>query len=122
MCIGVLVMDLVGSILLGLAGGVATGAGEGLYHWLKKSVTDLFKDQGETKIVAALEEIGNLADADIRKRVAEFAREKKLAPDQAEELTGLLINLARGTRFHSTQGTPQSGFLRCERLLDQLLS
>src|SRR5205807_975642 len=40
---------------------------------------------------------------------------------QAEELTALLINLAHGARFHTTHGTPRSSFLRCERLLDQLL-
>src|SRR5262249_38677372 len=51
-----------------------------------------------------------------------FARETKLPDVQAEELTGLLINLAHGTRFHTTHGTPRSSFLRCERLLDQLLS
>jgi serine/threonine protein kinase len=53
--------------------------------------------------------------------VDEFSRLEKLPADQAEELTALLINLAHGARFHTTHGTARSSFLRCERLLDQLL-
>src|SRR5262249_7694503 len=83
---------------------------------------DTFKDESERKIVRALEAIGNLADSDIRKRVDELSRLKKLPPNQAEELTALLINLAHGTRFHTMHGTPRSSFVRCERLLDQLLN
>jgi serine/threonine protein kinase len=115
-------MDLVGGILLQIAGGAAAQAGRGLYVWLKQYINDAFKDKSEAAIVQALESIGNLADSDIRKRVDELTKLKKLSVDQAEELTALLINLARGTRFHTTQGTPRSSFLRCERLLDQLLN
>lgn len=114
-------MDLLGSILMSVAGGAAAQAGRSLYDWLKQYLNDTFKDQSETKIVQALEAIGNLADSDIRKRVDDFTRLKKLPADQAEELTALLINLAHGTRFHTTHGSPRSSFLRCERLLDQLL-
>src|SRR5204863_3393520 len=38
------------------------------------------------------------------------------------ELGDLLTNLVRGARFHTTQGTPLSSYLRCERLIEQLLS
>jgi len=114
-------MDLFGSILMSVVGGAAAGAGHNLYAWLKHYLNDTFKDKSEGKIVQALEAIGNLADSDIRKRVDELARQKKLSADQAEELTALLINLAHGTRFHTTHGTPRGSFLRCERLLDQLL-
>jgi serine/threonine protein kinase len=88
---------------------------------LKQSFNDFFKDKSDRTIYQALEQIGNLSDTDIRKRVDELTRLKKLPADQAEELTALLINLAHGTRFHTTHGTPRSSFLRCERLLDQLL-
>jgi serine/threonine protein kinase len=33
----------------------------------------------------------------------------------------LLTNLVRGVHFLSTQGTPRSSYLRCEKLIDQLL-
>jgi serine/threonine protein kinase len=37
-------------------------------------------------------------------------------------LAQLVVNLTRGARFHTTQGTPLSSYLRCERLIEQLLS
>jgi serine/threonine protein kinase len=114
-------MDFVSTILFGLAGGIATQAGRSLYDWLKDTINATFSGRSEANVVKALDEIGNLADSDIRKRVQEFARQQKLAVDQAEELTNLLINLAHGGRFHSTHGTLRSSFVRCERLLDQLL-
>jgi serine/threonine protein kinase len=114
-------MDLLGTILMSAVGGLATGAGQNLYHWMKHSLNELFKDKREKDVVKALGEIGNLADIDIRKRVNEFARLKKLPADKIEELTTLLINVAHGSRFHTTNGTPHSSFLNCERLLDQLL-
>jgi hypothetical protein len=114
-------MDLIASIFLSLAGGAAAQAGRGLYEWVKQYLNESCKDQSEAKVVAALEAVGNLSDNDIRKRVEEFARDKKLPGDQAEELTALLINLAHGARFHTTHGTARSSFVRCERLLDQLL-
>jgi serine/threonine protein kinase len=115
-------IDFLDSILLSVAGGIATGVGQHLYDRLKNYLNELFKDKREYSITKALEEIGNLADGDIRRRVEEFARLKKLSVGQAEELTALLINLAHGARFHTTHGTARSSFLRCERLLDQLLN
>jgi serine/threonine protein kinase len=85
-------MDFLDSILLSVAGGVATGVGQHLYDRLKNYLNDLFKDKREHNIIKALEEIGNLADGDIRRRVEEFARLRKLPAGQAEELTALLIN------------------------------
>jgi serine/threonine protein kinase len=115
-------MDLVGSILLSFAGGAATQAGRGVYIWLKEWLNNAFKDKSEAKIIQALNDIGSLADADIRKRVDELSRQKSVPAAQAEELANLLVNLAHGTRFHTTHGTARSSFVRCERLLDQLMS
>jgi hypothetical protein len=114
-------MDFLASILTSLAGGAARQIGANLYDWLKRQLNDLVKDQSETQIIQALEAIGNLADGDIRRRVEELGRLKQLSADQVEELIALLINLSHGARFHTTHGTPRSSFLRCERLLDQLL-
>jgi serine/threonine protein kinase len=114
-------MDFLGSILLSVVGGIAAQAGRSVYDIVKQYINDTLKDKSEKSIVQALDAIGNLSDSDIRKRVDELARLKKLAANQAEELSVLLINLAHGARFHSTHGTPRSSFVRCERLLDQLL-
>jgi serine/threonine protein kinase len=115
-------MDFLDKVLLGVMGGIASGVGHHLYDRLKSTLNDLFKEDREQSITQALEEIGNLADIDIRRRVTELASHTKLEPGQAEELATLLINLAHGARFHSTHGSARSSFLRCERLLDQLLA
>jgi hypothetical protein len=115
-------MDIVSSILMSIVGGAGAQAGHSLYSRVKQWFNDSFKDNREIKIIQALESIGNWADNDIRKRVDEFAQLKKLPADQTEELSALLINLAHGTRFHTTNGTPRSSFLHCDRLLDQLLT
>lgn len=115
-------MDIVGHILFSVAGGAATQVGGALYNWVKQSLAGLLKDAPDERALEILAAIGNLADSDIRRRVEQFAREARLPEAQAEELTGLLINLAHGTRFHTTHGTLRSSFLRCERLVDQLLT
>jgi serine/threonine protein kinase len=114
-------MDFLDKVLLGVMGGIASGVGHHLYDRLKSTLNDLFKEDREQSITQALEEIGNLADIDIRRRVAELAHHTKLAAGQADELATLLINLAHGARFHTTHGSARSSFVRCERLLDQLL-
>ncbi|HKB40888.1 MAG TPA: protein kinase [Gemmataceae bacterium] len=114
-------MDFLASILMSVLGGAAGQAGQNLYTRVKRFFHDTFRDQSETNILQALEAIGNLSDSDIRKRVEDLSRLKKLPAEQAEELTALLINLAHGTRFHTTHGTLRSSFVRCETLLDQLL-
>jgi serine/threonine protein kinase len=115
-------MEYLGQILFSLAGGISAQAGQSLYDYLRQWLHDFFKDSSGTKIFAALESIGNLADSDIRKRVNELVRLKKLSMEQADELSTLLINLAHGSRFHTTHGTANSSFVRCERLLDMLLN
>jgi serine/threonine protein kinase len=114
-------MDILGSILMSVVGGVAGQAGRKVYDAAMGALRGFFADKSEKNIVQALEAIGNLADKDIRRRVDELARLKKLPPDQAEDLSLLLINLAHGARFHTANGKVRSSFVRCERLLDQLL-
>src|SRR5205814_9360276 len=93
-----------------------------LAHKLKDVIPAFCKDATDETLRKTLDALGNLADNDIRRRVQEFAQSKHRPPDQADELTALLVNLAHGSRFHTTHGTPRSSFLRCEHLLDQLLS
>jgi serine/threonine protein kinase len=114
-------MDLIASICFSVVGGIASEAGRSIGSRVKDWLYDAFKDKSDSSIYDALASAGNLADSDIRKRVAELAGQKKLSQTEADELTNLLINLARGVRAHSTQGTLRSSFVRCERLIDQLL-
>jgi hypothetical protein len=46
----------------------------------------------------------------------------EVAPGVRDELALLLINLVRTSRYHTTQGTPLSSYLRCDRLIEQLLA
>lgn len=114
-------MDIIASICLSVVGSIAGQAGKSIALSVKDWLFDAFKDKSDKNIYDALAAAGNLADSDIRKRVADLAEQKKLPPDEAEELADLLINLAHGVRAHSTQGTLRSSFVRCERLIDQLL-
>lgn len=114
-------MDLITTLCLSVAGSIASEAGRTVFVRVKDWLYDSFKNQSDKNIYEALASAGNLADSDIRKRVAELAAQKKLSDNDAEELANLLINLAHGVRAHTTQGTLRSSFVRCERLIDQLL-
>jgi serine/threonine protein kinase len=114
-------MDVLTHILVSIAGGAAAQVGGALYNLVKQSLATMIEDAPEEKTLQILAAIGNLSDQEIRRHVEQFAREKKLSESQAEELITILINLAHGTRFHTTHGTLGSSFLRCEHLLDQLL-
>jgi serine/threonine protein kinase len=114
-------MDLIASICFNVVGGIATEAGKGIASRVKGWLFDAFKDKSDKNIYDALAAAGNLADSDIRKRVADLVSQKKLSACEGEELANVLINLAHGVRAHSTQGTFRSSFVRCERLIDQLL-
>lgn len=114
-------MDIIASICLSVVSTIAGQAGKSIALSVKDWLFDAFKDKSDKNIYDALAAAGNLSDSDIRKRVAELTAQKKLSTDEAEELADLLINLAHGVRAHSTQGTLRSSFVRCERLIDQLL-
>jgi serine/threonine protein kinase len=114
-------MDLLSSVCVSIVGGIASEAGKGIAYRVKDWLYDYFQNKSDKSIYEALAAAGSLADADIRKRVGELTAHSKLSAGEAEELTNLLINLAHGARAHSTQGTLRSSFVRCERLIDQLL-
>jgi serine/threonine protein kinase len=114
-------MDIIADICLSVVGGIASHAGQSIAVRVKDWLYEAFKDKSDRNIYDALAAAGNLADTDIRKRVSELTAQKKLSAPQAEELATLLINLAHGARAHSTHGSLRSTFVRCERLIDQLL-
>jgi hypothetical protein len=75
-----------------VTGGIASEAGRSVASRVKAWLYDAFEDKSDKNIYDALAAAGNLADSDIRKRVAELATQKKLPESQAEELANLLIN------------------------------
>lgn len=114
-------MDIITTICFSVIGGVASEAGKSIASQVKDWLYESFKDKPDKNIYEALVAAGNLADSDIRKRVNDLAKQKKLSDGEAEDLANVLINLSHGLRAHSTQGTLRSSFVRCERLIDQLL-
>jgi len=115
-------MEILSSLLQALFTDVTAKTAVSMYHWVVRYMTGKCDGQPEAVVLKLLNDLGCLGENDIRRQVSAFARRAKLADGQAEELTALLINLARGAHFHTTQGTPRSSFLRCARLLERLLS
>lgn len=74
-----------------------------------------------TKALKFLRDLGCASDAEVKALVERWEAPHGFTAEQRGELVVLLTNLVRGARFHSTQGTPLSSYLRCERLLDQLV-
>src|SRR5207237_1572969 len=105
---GSLVMAVLANLLRVLFAYVTTKAAVNTYHWVIRYVTGRCDGQPDAAVLKLLRDVGCLTEHDIRRQVTGFARRAKLADAQAEELTALLINLARGARFHTTQGTPRS--------------
>ena len=69
-----------------------------------------------------LEDVGSNTEQGVRHIVEGFEFPRPLQHSEKEELIALLVNLTRGARFLTTQGIPRSSYLRCERLLEHLLT
>ncbi len=116
-------MDFLSSLINGLASALSAGGGLvgiGLWvgGWIRRS--GLNHKAGE--ILALLQNLGCVAEPDVR-RLVEDAFARTNAPRQLqEEAIAVLVNLTRGARFLTSQGRPRSSYLRCERLIDQLLT
>src|SRR4051812_22376087 len=85
-------MDILGTVFASVLGGACTKVGYTLYDRIKQRLNDLFKDDREARVVEMLEQIGNLADLDIVKRVEELTEGTEVPPEDAEEFKNLLIN------------------------------
>jgi hypothetical protein len=117
------VSDLV-SLLEHLAAALNTAkAGFSTCHWLVGYIRKRGHENRAGEVKAWLEDLGLLSEAVVRQCVEDWAEDQAaVTPEQQEELIGLLVNLTRGARFLTTNGAPRSSFLRCEKLIDQLLA
>ena len=116
-------MELLTTLLgtLGTVVSVAQG-GFSLYQWLVGYIKGSMAEARSETVRQLLQDLGSVSDSDVRRLVNDWAREKNIPDQQCEELIPLLINLTHGARFHSTHGTPTSGFIKNARLIDQILS
>jgi len=116
-------VDVLFSLLQQL--GAATGAVTGTVAcsgYLISFLRNRARGQKTSEVLAFIKELGLKTDADVREAVQSWVMPQGFTETNRDEMIGLLCNLVRGARFHSTQGTPLSSYLRCEHLIDQLLN
>ena len=104
--------------------GVSASALHGTYSVVllfTKVLRDRWRDEKTSRVLEFMTKLGMATDEDIRQAVNHWAAPSNVTEAIKKELTMLLSNLVRGARFHSTNGTPLSSYLRCERLIEQLL-
>lgn len=106
-------MDVLSEILKQV--GVVTGAVTGTYS-VAGILIDLLRRRGRnkktTEVLEFLDQLGLKAEADVRQAVKNWSPPEGFSEAHKTELIALLINLTRGARFHSTQGTALSSYMR----------
>jgi serine/threonine protein kinase len=116
-------MEYILSILSALsAAGGAVGGAMTVGRWLVSYIRDRNRNRKAGEVLQWLRAIGAANEAEVRRLVVDWDPPYSVTPEVREELVLLLTNLVRTSRFHTTQGTPLSSYLRCERLIEQLLS
>src|SRR5437868_3285467 len=111
-------MEIIASILSALsAAGGAVGGAMTVGRWLVVYLRARSRDQKAGKILQWLRALGAASEAEVRRLVDEWDPPFEVSPAVRTELVLLLTNLVRTSRLHSTQGTPLSSYLRCERLI-----
>jgi serine/threonine protein kinase len=104
------------------AGGIVGQVGASVYRWFtgyfKRSVGNL----KSADIKSLLSQLGTMTPQTVVKLVQQqLGANKQISDDQRAELVNVLIHLTKGARTLTTQGSPRSSYLRCEKLIDQLL-
>jgi serine/threonine protein kinase len=115
-------MELIIGILGAFAGTVGAAASAlTVGQWLVGHLRDIGRRRKTAQVLAHLKALGVLTEAQIAQAIKDWKPEPPVSPQQKAELQQLLLNLVRGARFHTTNGTPRSAYLRSERLIDELL-
>jgi serine/threonine protein kinase len=116
-------MEPLSAIFSALSGGVgAVTGGWTVYGWLVNYLASVSKKKKNNEILEYLNKLGLVSDNDIKLALAKWPMPKGFTESHRTELAGLLKNLAAGARLHSAKGTPASSYLRCEVLIEELIS
>jgi hypothetical protein len=114
-------MNEITFLLQAVAAGLSTvGQGVSVYGILARMIRKRGREKQAGDIKKWLERLGAYTEPAIR-HIVEGWQNEKITASQREELIVLLVNLTRGARFITTQGKPRSSFVRCDKLIDQLL-
>lgn len=116
-------METITAILAAFGAAATTVRGAvSVGQWLTGHLRDLMRNARTASVVRAVRDLGAMAEADVRRMVDRWQPPTPVGPVERAELAAVLVNLVRGARFHTTQGTPLSSYLRSERLIEQLLA
>jgi hypothetical protein len=96
----------------------------GVYQWICDRISNWSRRAPAQEVQEQVEKLAKVSESEIRQVAAMILAQggASISGERREELIGILLNLTRGARFLTTHGTPRSSYLRCERLLDQLMS
>src|SRR5947208_2125643 len=110
-------MELICNILSALSAAAgAVGGTVSVGQWLVGYLRARTRDRRQAEVLQFLHDLGCVTDTEVRELIDGWDPPAPLASAVRAELILLLTNLVRGARFHTTQGTPLSSYLRCERL------
>lgn len=115
-------MDLIPELLVELGKPLIRHSAEGVYQWVVGFIRGRLRVEPTAKVLKTLHDLGCQSDAAVREMVQNWKPADPVSSSEREQLATLLANLVRGARFHTTQGTPLSSYLRSERLIEQLLA
>src|SRR5438552_1875898 len=106
-------MELISTILSALAGAAGTASGTiTVGRWLVSYLRTRTREKRTAEILQFLHDLGCVREADVQELVKNWQPPTPVDPAFRAELALLLTNLVRGARFHTTQGTPLSSYLR----------
>jgi serine/threonine protein kinase len=113
-------------IILGILAAVGTAAGAISSTYtvtgiVVKHLREWARGQKTSRVLEFMDKLGLRTEAEVRQAVDNWSAPKGFTEENKRELVTLLTNLVRGARFHSTNGTPLSSYMRCEHLIEQLL-
>jgi hypothetical protein len=116
-------MELIAAILSAFSAAPAVIKGSiTAGQWLVNYIRTRTCEARKTEVLKYLHDLGSVSDSEVQQLVKNWQPSAAIPAAVREELTSLLTNLCRGARFHTTQGTPLSAYLKCERLIEQLLA
>lgn len=116
-------MDSLNEILAAFSAAVGATVSVGNFgRWLIGYLRDENRNRKAGEVLRWLGGLGAVSESDVRRLIDQWDPPVKVTRADREELTVLLSNLVRTSRFHSTHGTPLRSFLKCERLIERMLA
>jgi serine/threonine protein kinase len=115
-------VDFLENLLKGAVGGIGSYAGGALFGWFIgrfKTAAGKLKSEDIKTLLSQLGTVTPQSVVDLVER--QLGNDEQITDDQRAELVQVLIQLTKGARTLTTHGTPRSSYVRCEKLIDQLL-